>query len=130
MAHWFRFLDRRQFLGSTASISLLGHFFSSARWTSGVHAATRFPQDNIYAKIGVRPVINGLATATRLGGSIMPSEVLAAMEEAGKYFVSLPDLHEKAGERIAQLIGVEAALVTTGAAGAITLGTAACVTGS
>jgi hypothetical protein len=35
----------------------------------------------------------------------------------GKYFVSLTDLHEKVGQRLAQLIGVEAVLVTTGAAG-------------
>jgi D-glucosaminate-6-phosphate ammonia-lyase len=37
-------------------------------------------------------------------------------------------LHDRVGERIAKLIGVEAALVTTGAAGALLLGTAAAVT--
>lgn len=130
MGHWFRFLDRRQFLGKTASVSMLAHLFSGGRPTSRLYGSTKFPQDNIYSKLGVRPVINGLATATRLGGSIMPPEVVVAMEEAGKYFVSLTDLHEKVGQRLAQLIGVEAAVVTTGAAGAITLGTAACVTGS
>ena len=130
MGGWFRFLDRRQFLGKAASVSMLAHFFSGGHPASRLYGSTRFPKDNIYSRLGVRPVINGLATATRLGGSIMPPEVVAAMEEAGKYFVSLPDLHEKVGERIAQLIGVEGALVTTGAAGAITLGTAACITGS
>src|SRR5262249_15900572 len=38
------------------------------------------------------------------------------------------ELHDKVGERIAKLVGVEAALVTTGAAGALLLGTAAAVT--
>lgn len=130
MNHWFRFLDRRQFIGKAAAIPIVTHFFSGGLMTSRVHGASKLSGDSIYTKLGVPPVINGLATATRLGGSIMPPEVVAAMEEAGKYFVSLPDLHEKAGERLAKLIGVEAALVTTGAAGGITLGVAACVTGS
>jgi L-seryl-tRNA(Ser) seleniumtransferase len=78
----------------------------------------------------VRPVINAMGTVTFLGGSIMAPETLAAMEDASHDFVVITELLEKAGEHIAQLIGVEAALVTTGAAGAITLGTAACVAGS
>ena len=85
--------------------------------------------EDVYRRLGVRPVINALGTATRLGGSLMPPEVVAAMGRASRQFVHLSELHEKVGQRIAQLIGVEAALVTSGAAGAITLGTAACVTG-
>jgi L-seryl-tRNA(Ser) seleniumtransferase len=65
---------------------------------------------------------------TVLGGSLMPPEVVAAWADAAKHFVNLLELHDKVGERIAQLIGVEAALVTTGAAGALLLGTAAAVT--
>jgi L-seryl-tRNA(Ser) seleniumtransferase len=60
----------------------------------------------------------------------MPPEVVAAWVDAAKYFVDLPDLQDKVGERIAKLIGVEAAMVTTGAAGALLLGTAAAVAGS
>src|SRR4030095_1406363 len=127
MSHWYRFLDRRQFVVKTASIPFVSQLFSGGVTTSNVHGAPKWAGGNIYTRFGVRPVINGLATATVLGGSIMPPEVVAAMEEAGKYFVSLPDLHEKVGKRLAGLIGVEAALVTTGAAGGITLGVAACV---
>jgi L-seryl-tRNA(Ser) seleniumtransferase len=58
----------------------------------------------------------------------MPPEVVAAWVEASKHFVDLFELHNKVGEKIAQLVGVEAALVTTGAAGAMLLGTAAAVT--
>jgi len=130
MRHWLRFLNRRQFIGNAASIPIVSHFGSTAFMSAKIQGASNLAGDNIYTRLGVRPVINGLATATRLGGSIMPAEVIAAMEEAGKYFVSMPELHEKVGERLANLIGVEAALVTTGAAGGITLGTAACVTGS
>ena len=85
-------------------------------------------RNNIYTRLGVRPVINALGTVTHLGGSIMHPEVVQAMKEASQHFVSMSQLHEKVGQRIAELIGVEAATVTTGAAGAITMGTAACVT--
>jgi L-seryl-tRNA(Ser) seleniumtransferase len=48
--------------------------------------------------------------------------------DASKHFVNLLDLQDKVGDQIAKLVGVEAALVTTGAAGALLLGTAAAVT--
>lgn len=83
---------------------------------------------NVYEALGVRRVINATGTVTFLGGSLMPPEVVAAWVEASKHFVNLYELQDKVGERIAKLIGVEAALVTTGAAGAILLGTAAVVT--
>jgi D-glucosaminate-6-phosphate ammonia-lyase len=86
------------------------------------------PRPSVYESLGVKPVINATGTVTFLGGSLMPPEVVAAWVDASKHFVNILDLHDKAGERIAKLIGVEAALVTTGAAGALLLGTAAVVT--
>ena len=79
-------------------------------------------------KLGVRPVINGMGTYTLLGGSIMPPEVVAAMAEAARHFVDLIELRQKVGARIAGLLGVPAALITAGAASAITAATAACIT--
>ena len=58
----------------------------------------------------------------------MPPEVVAAWAEASQHFVNLAELQDQVGEKIAKLFGVEAALVTTGAAGALLLGTAAAVT--
>ena len=83
-----------------------------------------------YASLGVPRVINVAGNMTFLGGSIMPPEVVTAWTEASTAFVDLADLQRKAGERIASLLGVEAALVTSGAAGAILLGVAASVTGT
>lgn len=83
---------------------------------------------NVYEALGVKPVINATGTVTVLGGSVMPPEVVAAWAEAAKHFVDLVELQERVGERVAKLLGVEAALVTTGAAGALLLGTAAAVT--
>src|SRR5262249_40020822 len=81
-----------------------------------------------YETIGVKHVINATGTVTVLGGSLMPPEVAAAWVDASKHFVDLIDLQNKVGAKIAKLIGVEAALVTTGAAGSILLGVAAAVT--
>jgi L-seryl-tRNA(Ser) seleniumtransferase len=83
---------------------------------------------NVYAILGVQPVINATGTVTNLGGSVMPPEVVAAWADASRHFVNLLDLQAKVGARIARLLNVEAALVTTGAAGALLLATAAAVT--
>src|SRR5436309_4870752 len=82
----------------------------------------------VYEALGIKPVINAAGTFTALGGSVMPPEVVAAWAEASKHFVDLVPLQDKVGEKIAKLLEVEAALVTTGAAGALLLGTAAAVT--
>ena len=84
---------------------------------------------DLYQSLGVKPVINAAGTFTALGGSVMPPEVVAAWAEASRHFVDLLDLQDKVGARIAKLIGVEAAMVTTGAAGSLLLATAAAVTG-
>ncbi|MDW8351269.1 MAG: aminotransferase class V-fold PLP-dependent enzyme [Anaerolineae bacterium] len=83
----------------------------------------------IYDELGVRPVINANATLTRLGGSVMPPEVIAAMEDAARFHVDLEELHDRVGERLAELTGNEAAMVATGAAAGIVLAVAACVSG-
>src|SRR5262249_26699818 len=61
---------------------------------------------------------------------IMPREVVAAMQQASLHHVSIPELQEAVGKRIASLVGSESALVTSGCAAALTLATAACVCGS
>jgi L-seryl-tRNA(Ser) seleniumtransferase len=82
---------------------------------------------SLYASLGVKPVINGVGVVTVLGGSIMPPEVVRAMEEASRYFIPLPELEKKVGARIAELLKAPAAMVTCGAASAIAVGTAACL---
>ena len=81
----------------------------------------------LYASLGIKPVINGVGVVTVLGGSIMPPEVIRAMEEASRFFIPLPDLEKKVGARIAELLHAPAAMVTCGAASAISVGTAACL---
>ncbi len=84
---------------------------------------------DIYDELGVTKVINGAATLTRLGGSLMPPEVLDAMAQAAQHFVDIDDLQQKAGERLAAWTKNEAAYVSCGAAAGLALSTAACITG-
>jgi uncharacterized pyridoxal phosphate-dependent enzyme len=90
-------------------------------------AITAESPSSLYASLGIKPVINGVGVVTVLGGSIMPPEVIQAMQEASRYFIPLPELEKKVGARIAELLQAPAAMVTCGAASAITVGTAACL---
>ena len=83
-----------------------------------------------YESLGIKPVINANATLTKLGGSLMPPEVLQAMQEAAKCFIDLHELQRRIGERIAERTQNEAAYVSSGAAAGLALATAACVTGN
>lgn len=88
-------------------------------------------RDNIYTRLlGVRPHLGAHEHLTRLGGSRMPPEVMEAMIEANDYFVDMHELTKAAGKRIAEIMGAEAALVTSGAFSAMILGAAACLTGT
>jgi L-seryl-tRNA(Ser) seleniumtransferase len=84
---------------------------------------------DIYERLGVRKRINAAGLLTRLGGSLMSPEVLQAMAEAARSHVDIAELQARASAVIAECTGAEAGYVTSGAAAALTLGTAACLTG-
>lgn len=85
---------------------------------------------SIYTDLGVRPVINAAGAVTRYGGSIMAPAVIETLRMAAQEFCLLDELHEKVGQRIASLLDVEAAYVTSSAAAGMVLTAAACMTGS
>lgn len=82
---------------------------------------------SIYDELGLKPIINASATLTRLGGSVMPPEVVEAMVEASKNFVDLEELQRRVGEELAKITKNEAAYVSSGAAAGLALATAAIV---
>ena len=85
---------------------------------------------NPYLALGVRPFINCASVRTAHSGSLMLPEVRAAIAQASRQFVSLDELMEGAGHRIAELTGAPWGIVTCGSAAALTLATAACVAGN
>ena len=84
---------------------------------------------DVYRAIGVTPVINAMGSVTLLGGSRIPDEVRRAMDRANNAYAPIAELQDAAGARIADLAGVPAAYVTSGAASALTLAAAACMAG-
>jgi len=116
--------NRRTFLQKIAAFPLVGGL------VPGSLAAAAPKTRDYFKELGVRTFINAAGTYTTLTASLMQPEVVAAYEYASRQFVSLIDLQDKVGERIAQLLEAEAAMVTSGAAGALTCGTAGCITGT
>ena len=102
-------------------------FFS---WTRNAFAATGLlgtaraeaapAGEDYYDKLGVTKIINAAGTYTALTASIMPPMVQAAVANAARHPVRLVELQQKAGEHIATRLKCEAALVTAGAASALT----------
>lgn len=84
----------------------------------------------IYDRLGVRKIINSMGTISAIGGSIMPAEVYDVMREANESYVFIDELEQKAGEYIANLLGVPAAFVSSGATDSLLLSAAACMTGT
>ena len=85
---------------------------------------------SIYDELGVTPVLNAQGNRTLLGGNTVSPEVKAMMDEAEEYYAHMGDLTNRVSEKIADMLGVEAALVTSGTAAALAVGAAACMTGN
>ena len=119
--------SRRRFLESISTLPLVGGFIGGS--AAPVAAAGRSGRD-YFKDLGVRPFINAAGTYTAMTASLMPPEVIDAYTYASKHYVMLDELHDRVGERIAKLVRAEAAMVTSGAASALTLGTAATLTGT
>src|SRR3954471_3368300 len=106
-------------------------FFGTIGAAGAASAASKSGTDmgeDYYDKLGVTKIINAAGTYTALTASIMPPPVQAAVARAAKYPVRLAELQKNAGEYLAKKLKCEAAMVTDGAASALTLGTAGCIT--
>jgi len=130
--NWKTEWNRRAFLKGMGFASFLGTVMPNSLGAAAadkVRGASTFFVPKVYRDLGIRPLINAAGTYTVLSASLIPPNAMAAMEQAGRAHVSLPELHAAAGKRIAELLECEGALVTAGAAAALLLGTAACVAG-
>jgi L-seryl-tRNA(Ser) seleniumtransferase len=120
---------RRNFLGRI-NLALTGFAFTRAlpfQNAIGVQEPVAEPVD-YYDKLGITKRINAAGTYTYLTGALMSPSVQAAVAQAAKHPVFLEDLQKAAGEYLARKLRCEGAMVTAGAASAVTLATAACIT--
>src|SRR3954451_3972883 len=122
------FLSRRRFVRWGSSLAaVLGAAPLVPSVKAVASSAARPDVEDYYAKLGVPTIINAAGTYTTLTAACMPPEVLAAVQRAALHPVRLHDLQQKAGEYIARRLMCEGAVVTSGASGAISLATAACL---
>ena len=117
---------RRELLKGLAALPFLGGLHTAV--ASTLTKSESYPRD-YFKELGLRTFINAAGTYTALTGCRMPREVVSAYDYASKHYVNLNELQDRVGERIARLVKAEAAMVTAGAASAITLGTAGVLTG-
>jgi L-seryl-tRNA(Ser) seleniumtransferase len=121
--------SRRRFLEIVSGLPLVGGIIEASTMPAAA-AAARSASRDYFRELGVRPFINAAGTYTAMTASLMPAEVMEAINYASKHYVMLDELHDKVGERLATLLHCEAAMVTSGAASALTLGTAGVLTGT
>src|SRR5580704_17813473 len=107
-------LTRRDVLkktGALSTIAAIAPLASSAQSGSRVSwntlRNTGTPQDNLFTRLGVRPIINAHGTFTIITGSRSLPEVKQAMFEASNYFIHLDELMAKVGSGIAMLTGID-----------------------
>ena len=122
-------LDRRSFVKWAAAVPVIGPMLVSDL-LERARAAGRSARDNVYTRIGCKPMINARGTWTYMSGSLELPEVRAAKQQAAEHFVDMYELQQAVGRRLADLSGAEFGMVTSGAAGAMAAATAACIAGA
>jgi len=123
-------MKRRTLIRQLGSLPLIGAWFSANAESSPTQKSNETYNRDYYKELGLRTFINAAGTYTALTGCLIRDEAVEAYNYATKQYVALDELQDKVGERLAELIGVEAATVTAGAASAITLGTAGVLSGT
>jgi len=122
--------SRRSFMKLAAAAPLLAQIGARELYANAAMAVGKNPRRNIYSELGVKTVINCRGTWTYLSGSLEFPEVRQAQLEAARHFVNMIDLQRAVGRRLSELTGAESGIVTSGAAGAIAVATAACMAGN
>jgi L-seryl-tRNA(Ser) seleniumtransferase len=119
---------RRAFVRNTVAGGALLGLRPSALEALSERPITEAAAVDYYAKLGVPKIINAAGTYTYLTASVMPPSVQAAVAMAASHPVRLRDLLSAAGAYVAQRLHCESALISSGAAAALSLGAAACLT--
>jgi seryl-tRNA(Sec) selenium transferase len=119
---------RRSFLKLLAAAPLFATL-GGRSLAATVKSKSRF-SDNVYTRIGLRPLINARGTWTYLCGTLELPEARRAAEDASHYFVDMFELQAAAGRHLAKLSGAESGMVTSGSAGAMSSATAGCIAGT
>src|SRR3569833_1062238 len=121
--------SRRDLIKTTGAVSALAALPVTGE-AATLSRTTGTATDNLFTRIGVRPLINGRGTYTIISGSRSLPEVKQAMFDASHYYVQMDEMMDGIGARLGQLMGAAWGIVTNGADAAICLATIACIAGS
>ena len=122
--------SRRALLKHIGALPLFGYIAAQDLWAKVQKTAGRAASANVYASIGVTPIINARGTWTYMTGSLELPEVRAAKQAAAGHFVDMWELQSGVSKRLAELSGAEAGMITAGAASAMGTAAAACMAGT
>lgn len=122
---------RRKALKMVSTLPLVGGMLGPGLLTAKVaeEVVLKPVARDFFKELGLRTFINAAGTYTAMTGSLMHKEVTDAISYGATEYVNLDELHDKVGERIAELLECEYATVTSGAFGAMTLGLAGIMCG-
>jgi uncharacterized pyridoxal phosphate-dependent enzyme len=122
-------MKRRNVIKGLSLLPFAGGALSSVIPSSFAVAAPR-PKRDVFVELGLRTFINAAGTYTSMTASLMPEEVMDAINSSAKEFVMLDEVQDKAGAKIAEMCHAEAAMVTAGCWSAMVLGMAGVLTGA
>ena len=124
-------MKRRDIIKGLSLLPLSGGIIGGIFTSKTVFSESKQKRDkrDLFEELGVTKVINAGVTMTFLSGSLMMPEVLDAINSTSHDFANMFDLQDKVGAKIAEMLQCEDAMVTSGAACAMVLGTAAAITG-
>jgi uncharacterized pyridoxal phosphate-dependent enzyme len=122
--------SRRDLLKSSGAMAGALPVAASSAALADTITHTGTASDNLFTRIGVRPLINGRGTYTIISGSRSLPEVKQAMFEASHYYVQMDEMMTGIGAELGRLMGAEWGIATNGAEAAICLATIACIAGA
>ena len=120
---------RRKALKSLISIPFIGGVLSSNELLSYQNGNLVKLNRDYFKELGIRTFINAAGTYTSMTGSLMPKEVINAINYGSLEYVNLDELQDKVGERIAELLECEYATVSSGCFGAMSIAMAGVMSG-
>ena len=120
---------RRKALKSLISIPFIGGVLSSNELLSYQNGNLVKLNRDYFKELGIRTFINAAGTYTSMTGSLMPKEVIDAINYGSLEYVNLDELQDKVGERIAELLECEYATVSSGCFGAMSIAMAGVMSG-
>ena len=114
-------MKRRELIKNLSVLPIAGAAIGASLPVESLLAAPAVapaPKRDFFKELGVTPKINAGGTMTFLSGSLMLPEVMDAINSTAHDFANMYELQDKAGAKIAEMLNCEAAMVTSGAAGA------------